>query len=82
MASARQVRRAEPAPLGSGCSQDDEQPRGHTTFPFTPGRTDTSQERTDVNSFAVLEPLVDGFRNFQEARYPVPAETLLVDMAA
>jgi catalase-peroxidase len=53
---------------------------GHAvTVPFTPGRTDASQEQTDVDSFAVLEPVADGFRNYQKARYPVPAEALLVD---
>ncbi len=43
------------------------------TVPFTPGRTDASQEQTDVESFAVLEPVADGFRNFQKARYAVSA---------
>ncbi len=55
---------------------------GHAvTVPFTPGRMDASQEQTDVASFAVLEPLADGFRNYQKARYAVPAEELLVDKA-
>ncbi len=55
---------------------------GHAvTVPFTPGRTDASQEQTDVPSFAVLEPIVDGFRNYQKARYSVSAEELLVDRA-
>ncbi|HEX2572620.1 MAG TPA: catalase/peroxidase HPI [Polyangia bacterium] len=55
---------------------------GHTvTVPFTPGRADASQAQTDVESFAVLEPLADGFRNYQKARYAVPAEALLVDKA-
>ncbi|KAF1048233.1 catalase/peroxidase HPI [Xylophilus sp.] len=49
--------------------------------PFTPGRTDASQAQTDVQSFAVLEPLADGFRNWQKARYSVPAEHLLIDRA-
>jgi len=49
--------------------------------PFTPGRMDASQEQTDVDSFAVLEPIADGFRNYQKARYPVTAEELLVDKA-
>jgi catalase-peroxidase len=49
--------------------------------PFTPGRTDASQEQTDVESFAVLEPVADGFRNFQKARFAVSAEALLVDRA-
>jgi catalase-peroxidase len=49
--------------------------------PFSPGRMDASQEQTDVDSFAVLEPLADGFRNFQKARYTVSPEELLVDRA-
>ncbi len=51
------------------------------TVPFTPGRTDASQEQTDVNSFAVLEPVADGFRNYLKAKYAVTAEELLVDRA-
>ncbi len=55
---------------------------GHTvTVPFTPGRMDASQEQTDVASFAVLEPVADGFRNYQKARFTVSAEELLVDKA-
>jgi catalase-peroxidase len=55
---------------------------GHTvTVPFTPGRMDASQKQTDVESFAVLEPMVDGFRNYQKSRYRIPTETLLVDKA-
>ena len=49
--------------------------------PFTPGRMDASQEQTDVDSFAVLEPVADGFRNYLKARYSVTAEELLVDKA-
>ena len=49
--------------------------------PFTPGRTDASQEQTDVESFAVLEPNVDGFRNYLKTEYTVPSEALLVDKA-
>ncbi len=49
------------------------------SVPFTPGRTDASQEQTDVHSFAVLEPKADGFRNYQKARFAVMAEHLLVD---
>jgi len=49
--------------------------------PFTPGRTDASQEQTDVESFAVLEPKADGFRNYQKSKYAVSAEELLVDRA-
>jgi catalase-peroxidase len=55
---------------------------GHTvTVPFTPGRMDALQEQTDVNSFAVLEPKADGFRNFQKTRFAVLPEELLVDKA-
>jgi catalase-peroxidase len=49
--------------------------------PFTPGRMDASQEQTDVESFDVLEPLADGFRNYLKRKYSVPAEALLVDKA-
>jgi catalase-peroxidase len=51
------------------------------TVPFTPGRMDASQEQTDVESFAVLEPFADGFRNYQKAKSAVRAEHLLVDRA-
>ncbi|MFO0045964.1 MAG: peroxidase family protein, partial [Armatimonadota bacterium] len=51
------------------------------TVPFTPGRTDATQEQTDVESFAVLEPRADGFRNFKGSEVSVPAEHLLVDQA-
>ena len=55
---------------------------GHAvTAPFTPGRTDASQEETDVNSFAVLEPIADGFRNYLRGKYSASAEELLVDKA-
>ncbi|MCU0321263.1 MAG: catalase/peroxidase HPI [Chitinophagaceae bacterium] len=51
------------------------------TVPFTPGRTDASQEQTDVESFAVLEPNADGFRNYAKTKYTVSAEELLIDKA-
>jgi catalase-peroxidase len=55
---------------------------GHeVTVPFTPGRMDASQEQTDVESFAVLEPVADGFRNYLKDTYAVTAEELLVDRA-
>jgi len=55
---------------------------GHDiAVPFTPGRTDASEEQTDVEAFAVLEPKADGFRNYQKKRYAVSAEEMLVDKA-
>jgi len=49
--------------------------------PFTPGRTDASQEQTDVNSFGLLEPMADGFRNYLKTKYTVSTEELLIDKA-
>jgi catalase-peroxidase len=55
---------------------------GHTvTVPFTPGRMDASAEQTDAASFAALEPVADGFRNYLKGKYTVPAEALLIDKA-
>ncbi len=55
---------------------------GHdVTVPFHPGRMDASLEQTDVESFAVLEPIADGFRNYLKGHYSVPAEALLIDKA-
>ncbi|MCB2129225.1 MAG: catalase/peroxidase HPI [Rhodobacteraceae bacterium] len=51
------------------------------SVPFTPGRTDASDDQTDAASFAVLEPVADGFRNYQQKAFTVPAERLLVDKA-
>jgi catalase-peroxidase len=51
------------------------------TVPFSPGRTDASQEQTDVEAFGVLEPKADGFRNYQKTKYAVTAEEMLVDRA-
>ena len=53
----------------------------NVTVPFTPGRMDASQEQTDVESFAVLEPVADGFRNYLKTKFSVSAEELLVDRA-
>ena len=49
--------------------------------PFTPGRTDATQEQTDVEAFEPLEPVADGFRNYLKTKYAVPSEALLVDRA-
>jgi len=55
---------------------------GHDVrVPFTPGRTDASQDQTDVEAFAVLEPAADGFRNYKNTKYTVSAEEMLVDRA-
>ncbi len=51
------------------------------TVPFTPGRMDASQEQTDVDSFAVLEPAADGFRNYLKTKYSISTEELLIDKA-
>ena len=51
------------------------------TVPFTPGRTDATQAQTDVDSFAALEPVADGFRNYKHANIPIPSEELLIDKA-
>ena len=67
-----------------GCAGIEQAARnaGHeVTVPFTPGRTDASQEQTDVKSFAVLEPVADGFRNYRKTKYAVRDEELLVDRA-
>ncbi len=67
-----------------GCAGVEQAARdaGHeVTVPFTPGRTDASQEQTDVSSFAVLEPVADGFRNYLKTAFSIPAEELLVDRA-
>ena len=68
----------------AGCAGVEQaaQNAGHeVTVPFTPGRMDASLEQTDVDSFKVLEPVADGFRNYQKAKYSVPAEKLLLDKA-
>jgi catalase-peroxidase len=53
----------------------------HVNVPFTPGRGDATQEQTDVEGFAVLEPVADGFRNYEKKQYTVSAEELLLDKA-
>ncbi len=79
----KQVSLADLIVLG-GCAGVEQAAKhaGHTvTVPFTPGRMDASQEQTDVKSFAVLEPIADGFRNYLKGKYSVSAEALLVDKA-
>lgn len=79
----KQVSLADLIVLG-GCAavEKSAQDAGHNvTVPFEPGRTDASQEMTDVDSFAVLEPKVDGFRNFFSHELDRPAEELLIDRA-
>ena len=79
----KQVSLADLIVLG-GCAGVEQAARnaGHaTTVPFTPGRMDASQEQTDVHSFAALEPIADGFRNYLKGKYTVSAEALLVDKA-
>ena len=81
--SGKQVSLADLIVLG-GCAGIEQAAKkaGHTVkVPFTPGRMDASLEQTDVDSFAVLEPIADGFRNYLKGKYTVPAEALLVDKA-
>ncbi|QXE87932.1 catalase/peroxidase HPI [Geomonas nitrogeniifigens] len=80
---AKKVSLADLIVLG-GCAAVEQAARnaGHDLkVPFTPGRTDASQEQTDVSSFAALEPAADGFRNYLKARYSVTPEELLIDRA-
>ena len=66
---------------GAGVEQAARNAGHEVTVPFAPGRMDASQEQTDVHSFTPLEPIADGFRNYQKTRYSVPAEALLLDRA-
>ena len=67
---------------GSAAVEKAAQNAGHdVTVPFTPGRTDATQDQTDQHAFAVLEPVADGFRNYLKVEYTVSAEELLVDRA-
>jgi catalase-peroxidase len=67
---------------GAAAIEKAAQDAGHNvTVPFTPGRTDATQEQTDVKSFAALEPAADGFRNYLRNKYAITAEELLVDKA-
>ncbi len=68
----------------AGCAGVEQAARNagfEVTVPFSPGRMDASQEQTDVQSFAVLEPTADGFRNYLKTKYAVRAEELLIDRA-
>lgn len=79
----KQVSLADLIVLG-GCAAVEKAAKdaGHeVTVPFTPGRTDASADQTDVESFAVLEPIADGFRNYLKGKYTVSAEALLIDKA-
>ncbi len=81
--SGKKVSLADVIVLG-GCAAVEKAARDagqNVTVPFTPGRADASQDQTDVESFAVLEPEYDGFRNYVQAGHPVSPETLLVDRA-
>ncbi|MGN8114174.1 catalase/peroxidase HPI [Labrys sp. 22185] len=82
-AGGRQVSLADLIVLGGNAAveQAARQAGQDVAVPFAPGRTDASQEQTDVESFAVLEPVADGFRNYLKTTYSVPAEGLLVDRA-
>ena len=67
-----------------GCAAIEQAARNagqNVVVPFTPGRTDAAQEQTDAESFSVLEPKADGFRNYQKKKYAVSAEELLIDRA-
>ncbi len=67
---------------GSAAVEHAAKKAGHgVTVPFAPGRMDASQEQTDAESFAYLEPVADGFRNYLKAKYAVSAEELLIDKA-
>jgi catalase-peroxidase len=67
---------------GSAAVEQAAKKAGHdVTVPFAPGRTDASQEQTDVESFAYLEPVADGFRNYLKAKFTISTEELLIDKA-
>jgi len=67
---------------GSAAIEKAAKDAGHDIeVPFTPGRMDASQEQTDEENYAVLEPVADGFRNYQKTRFTVPGEELMIDKA-
>ncbi|GGP17718.1 catalase/peroxidase HPI [Silvimonas iriomotensis] len=79
----KQVSLADLIVLAGGAGVEEAAKKGGhpVTVPFTPGRTDASQAQTDVASFAVMEPVADGFRNYLSGEFKMPAETLLIDKA-
>ena len=82
-AGGKQVSIADLIVLG-GCAAIEKAAKnaGHEVkVPFTPGRADATQEQTDIESFAVLEPIADGFRNYIKGKYTFPPEALLIDKA-
>ncbi|MCB5162231.1 catalase/peroxidase HPI [Marinomonas algarum] len=82
-ASAAQISMADLIVLAGGVGIEKAASAAGQTLvvPFTPGRTDATQEQTDVESFSVLEPVADGFRNYQKGRYTVTTEEMLLDKA-
>jgi len=83
LAAGKRVSLADLIVLG-GCAAVEQAARAagyEVTVPFSPGRTDATQEQTDVESFAVLEPFADGFRNYLRAHTAVPTEAQLIDRA-
>ncbi len=82
-AGGKQVSLADLIVLGgaAGIEQAAKNAGHEVTVPFTPGRMDATADQTDAASFAVLEPVADGFRNYLKAKFTVPAEALLVDRA-
>ncbi|MBC7974163.1 MAG: catalase/peroxidase HPI [Myxococcales bacterium] len=80
---AHQVSLADLIVLGGGAAIEQAARKGghDIQVPFTPGRTDATQDQTDVAAFAPLEPAAEGFRNYQRERYSVPSEELLIDRA-
>lgn len=81
--SSRKISIADLIVLGGSAAVEDAAKKAGVNIqvPFNPGRTDALQEQTDVNSFSVLEPMADGFRNYQKKQYTLSTEELLVDKA-
>jgi catalase-peroxidase len=79
----KQVSLADLIVLGGAAAIEQAAQKGgfNITVPFAPGRTDATQKQTDVEAFSVLEPVADGFRNYQKAKFSIGAEHILVDKA-